>query len=248
MEKLSTLEEALLNGGSSVSNSSDPSKTRRNENLTCYSKAGFFSILTFSWISPLLSLSNEKTLDHEDLPLLAADDSAYETFTTFRNKLESECGSVRRVTTLKLVKVLIFSTWQGILLSGLLAFLCTCASYVRPYLLEILVQYFNKEHKSKNEGYMLAVAFVAARLVECLPWRHWIFNLQQVGVRMQSILVAMIYAKGLTLSCQSKEGYSSGEIINLITVDAERVDDLCWHMHAPWICILQVALAMLILY
>ncbi|XP_029127876.1 ABC transporter C family member 3-like isoform X2 [Cajanus cajan] len=180
--------------------------------------------------------------------MLAADDSAYGAFTTFRNKLESECGSARRVTTLKLVKVLIFSTWQRTLLSGLLAFLCTCASYVGPYLIKILVQYFNKEHKFKNEGYMLAMAFVAAKLVECLSQRHWIFNLQQVGVRMQSMLVTMIYAKGLTLSCQSKEGYSSGEIINLITVDAERVGDLCWYMHAPWICILQVALAMLILY
>ncbi|KAL5167382.1 ABC transporter C family member 3 [Glycine soja] len=249
MEKLASLEEVLLNGGSSVNNSSDPSKTIGNENLTCYSNAGFFSILTFSWISPLLSLGNEKTLDHEDLPLLAADDSAYGAFTTFRNNLESECGSdLRRVTTLKLVKVLIFSTWKGIVLSGLLEFLCTCASFVGPYLIESLVQYFNQEHKFKNEGYMLAIAFVAAKLVECLPDRHGRFNLEQVGVRMQSMLVAMIYAKGLTLSCQSKEGYSSGEIINLMTVDAERVDELCWHMHAPWICVLKVALAMLILY
>ncbi|RDX74677.1 ABC transporter C family member 3, partial [Mucuna pruriens] len=248
MEKLAPLEEALLNGDSSVSNSSDPSKTRGNENLTCYSNAGFFSILTFSWISPLLSLGNEKTLDHEDLPLLATDDSAYGAFTTFRNKLESECGSVRRVTTLKLVKVLIFSTWQGILLSGLLAFLCTCASYVAPYLIEILVQYFNQEHKFKNEGYMLAMAFVAAKFVECLSQRHWMFKLQQVGVRMQSMLVSMIYAKGLTLSFQSREGYSSGEIINLMSVDAARVSALCWYMHAPWICVLQVALALLILY
>ncbi|XP_029127877.1 ABC transporter C family member 3-like isoform X3 [Cajanus cajan] len=248
MAKLAPLEEALLNGESCVSNSSDPCKTKGNKSLTCYSNAGFFSILSFSWISPLIHLGNVKTLDHEDLPMLAADDSAYGAFTTFRNKLESECGSARRVTTLKLVKVLIFSTWQRTLLSGLLAFLCTCASYVGPYLIKILVQYFNKEHKFKNEGYMLAMAFVAAKLVECLSQRHWIFNLQQVGVRMQSMLVTMIYAKGLTLSCQSKEGYSSGEIINLITVDAERVGDLCWYMHAPWICILQVALAMLILY
>lgn len=166
MAKLSPIEEPLLNGKTSISNSSDPSKTTENENLTWYSNAGIFSLFTFSWISPLISLGNEKTLDHEDLPLLATDDSAYEVFTTFRNKLESECGSVRTVTTLKLVKVLIFSTWKGILLSGLLEFLCTCASYVGPYLIEILVQYFNQEYKFKNEGYMLAMAFVAAKLVE----------------------------------------------------------------------------------
>ncbi|XP_020203580.1 ABC transporter C family member 3 isoform X2 [Cajanus cajan] len=74
------------------------------------------------------------------------------------------------------------------------------------------------------------------------------FRFQQVGVRMQSKLVAMIYAKGLTLSCQSKEVSSTGEIINLMTVDAERIGEFCWYMHDPWMCVLQVTLALLILY
>ncbi|XP_027351838.1 ABC transporter C family member 3-like [Abrus precatorius] len=248
MDDHSPLEEALLNGDTSASNNSDPSKTRGNENLTRYSNAGFFSMLTFSWMNPLISLGNEKTLDHEDLPLLATNDSAYGTFTTFRNNLESECGSVRRVTTPKLFKVLIFSTWKGLLLSGLLAFLCSCASFVGPYLIENLVQYFNGVHKLRSDGYMLAIAFVAAKLVECISQRHWMFRLQQTGVRMQSMLVEMIYAKGLTLSRQSKEGHSSGKIINLMTVDAGRVGSLCWYLHVPWLCVLQVALALLILY
>ncbi|XP_020206365.2 ABC transporter C family member 3 isoform X1 [Cajanus cajan] len=248
MAKLAPLEEPLLNGDSRVSNNSDPSNTRGNENLTLYSNAGFFSILTFSWISPLITLGNGKTLDHEDLPLLATDDSAYGMYPTFRSKLESECGSVRRVTTLKLAKVLFLSTWKGILLSGILAFLYACASYVGPFLMDIFVQYLNGEHKFKNEGYVLAMAFVAAKLVEGLSERHSMFRFQQVGVRMQSKLVAMIYTKGLTLSCQSKEGHSTGEIINLMTVDAERICEFSWYMHQPWLCVLQVALALFILY
>ncbi|KAL2322782.1 hypothetical protein Fmac_027161 [Flemingia macrophylla] len=248
MAKLSPLEEPLLKGDSCVSNNSDPSKTRGNGNFNSYSSAGFFSLLTFSWISPLITLGNEKTLDHEDLPLLATDDSAYGIYPTFKNKLESECGSVRNVTTLKLAKVLFLSTWQGILLSGIFAFLYACASFVGPYLIDILVQYLNGKHKFKSEGYVLAMVFVAAKLVECLSQRHWMFRFQQVGVRMQSKLVAMIYAKGLTLSCQSKEVRSTGEIINLMTVDAERIGEFCWYMHDPWMCVLQVSLAFLILY
>ncbi|KAL2322778.1 hypothetical protein Fmac_027157 [Flemingia macrophylla] len=247
MAKLAPLEEALLNGDSSVNNNSDP-KTRENDNLTGYSNAGFFSILTFSWISPLISLGNEKALDHEDLPLLSINDSAYGIYPTFRNKLESECGSARRVTTLKLAKVLFLSTWQGILLSGLIAFLYACSSYVGPFLIDIFVQYLNGEHKFKNEGYILAMTFVAAKLVEFLSERHSMFMFQLVGVRMQSELVAMIYAKGLNLSSQSKDCHSAGEIINLMTVDAERIGEFSWYMHQPWLCVLQIALALLILY
>jgi len=248
MAKLSPLEETLLNGDSSASKNSDPIKTRGNENLTRNPNAGFFSVLTFSWISPLIALGNEKTLNHEDIPLLGTGDSAYGIFQTFRSKLESECGSVRNVTTLKLVKVLFLSTRQGILLSGLFAFLYTCASYVGPFLIDILVQYLNGEHTFHNEGYVLAAAFVAAKLLESLSDRHCMFRLQQVGVQVQSKLVAMIYAKGLTLSCQSKEVHTTGEIINLMTVDAERIGEFCWYMHRPWMCVLQVALALFILY
>ncbi|XP_047152943.1 ABC transporter C family member 3-like, partial [Vigna umbellata] len=248
MAKLAPLEDPLLDGDSTSINNSDPIKTRGNENLTRYSNAGFFSILSFSWITPLITLGNDKTLNHEDLPLLATADSAYGVYPTFRRKLESECGSVKNVTTLKLVKVLFLSTWQGIFLSGLFAFLYACASYVGPFLIDILVRYLNGEYMFKNEGYVLAATFVAAKLVECLSQRHWMFRFQQVGVRMQSMLVEMIYAKGLTLSCQSKDLRSTGEIINLMTVDAERIGEFCWYMHDPWMCVLQLALALLILY
>ncbi|KAK7340587.1 hypothetical protein VNO77_21294 [Canavalia gladiata] len=248
MADLAPLEEALLNSDSSASHNPDPSKTRGNEYLTSYSNAKFFSILTFSWMSPLISLGNEKTLDHEDLPLLTNNDRACQAYTTFRNKLESECSSVRKVTSFKLLKVLIFSTWQVLLLSGLFAFISICASFVGPYLIENLVQYFNGEHKFRSDGYMLAMAFVAANLVECISQRHRMFKLQQTSVRMHSMLVAMIYAKGLSLSCSSKEGHSSGEIINLMTVDAARIGELCWYLHVPWMSVLQIALALLILY
>ncbi|CAJ2639980.1 unnamed protein product [Trifolium pratense] len=249
MTKLSPLEESLLNGEASVSNNnSDSRKTLRNEISTCYSNAGFFSILTFSWMSPLITLGSRKTLDHEDLPLLSTNDSAYGTFSTFKNKLELECGNVRNLTAINLAKVLFLSTWQGILLSGFFALLFTCASYVGPYLIDNLVQYLNDENKVKNDGYILAMMFVVAKLVECLSQRHWIFKFQQVGVRMQSMLVSMIYAKGLTLSSHSKEQHSSGEIINLMTVDAARIGEFCWYMHDPWMAVLQVSLALFILH
>ena len=81
-----------------------------------------------------------------------------------------------------------------------------------------------------------------------LSQRHWFFRAQQIGVRIRAVLVAMIYNNGLTLSCQSKQCHTSGEIINFMTVDAERVGDFTWYMHDPWMVLLQVALALLILY
>ncbi|XP_007029920.2 PREDICTED: ABC transporter C family member 3 isoform X1 [Theobroma cacao] len=242
------LEEPLLNGGSSVGKGVELSKKKGGDAVTPYSNAGIFSILTFSWMGPLIAAGNEKTLDLEDVPQLDSSDSVVGALPNFRNRLESADSEGSGVTTLKLVKALFFSAWKDIFWTALLAFMYTVASYVGPYIIGTFVQYLSGRREFKNEGYLLVTAFFIAKLVECISQRRWFFKLQQVGLRLRAVLVAMIYNKGLTLSCQSKQSHTSGEIVNFMTVDAERVGDFSWYMHELWLIALQVALALLILY
>ncbi|KAH1083796.1 hypothetical protein J1N35_023557 [Gossypium stocksii] len=242
------LEEPLLNEDSSVSNGVVLSKEKGGDTVTPYSNAGIFSILTFSWMGPLIAAGNKKPLDLEDVPQLDSHDSVIEAFPKFKNRLQSADSEGNGVTSLKLVKALFFSTWKDILWTALFAFTYTVASYVGPYLIDTFVQYLNGQREFKAEGYLLVAAFFVAKLVECLSERRWFFKLQQVGLRQRAVLVAMIYNKGLTLSCQSKQSHTSGEIINFMTVDAERVGAFSWYMHDPWMVVMQVALALLILY
>ncbi|KAM3744032.1 hypothetical protein ACB098_06G021100 [Castanea mollissima] len=236
-------------GFSGKNNEAKSNKAKGSENVTPYLNAGFFSILTFSWMGPLIAIGNKKTLDLEDVPQLGPSDSVFGAFPTFKNKLEAECGTSNAVTTPKLAKSLIYSAWKEILLAGLYALTFSLASYVGPYLIETLVQYLNGQRQYKNEGYVLVSVFFAAKLVECISQRHWFFRVAQlVGIRVRSVLVTMIYNKGMTLSRQSKQGHTSGEIINLKTVDAERIGDFGCYMHDPWMVPLHVTIALLILY
>ncbi|CAK9179483.1 unnamed protein product, partial [Ilex paraguariensis] len=240
------LQEALLHG--SASNGIESNKSGGGETVTPYSSASFFCVLTFSWMGNLIAAGSKKTLDLEDVPQLASIDSVRSAFPILRNKVESDCESSSKVTTFVLVKALIFTVWKEILLSAFLALAYTLATYVGPYLIDTFVQYINGRREFKNEGYLLVSTFFIAKLVECLAQRHWFFKSQQAGFRARAALVAMIYNKGLTLSCQSKQSHTSGEIINFMTVDAERIGDFGWYMHDPWMVLLQVALAMAILY
>ncbi|KAK4714982.1 hypothetical protein R3W88_020889 [Solanum pinnatisectum] len=245
----SVLEEPLLNG--SVVNGIESKKSSGDQTVTTYANANIFSLFTFSWMRPLISVGYKKTLDLEDVPQLHSDDSVRGTFPIFREKLESVGGgggSSNRVTTLMLVKALIYIAWKEIALSAFFVLLYTSASYVGPYLIDTLVQYLNGKRDFENEGYLLVATFFVAKLVESLAQRHWFFKVQQGGYRARAALVAKIYNKGLTLSCQSKQSHTSGEIINFMTVDAERIGDFGWYMHDPWMVIIQVGLALLILY
>nr|TKW30514.1 hypothetical protein SEVIR_2G043300v2 [Setaria viridis] len=78
--------------------------------------------------------------------------------------------------------------------------------------------------------------------------RHLLFRSQQLGVRVRSALIAIIYQNGLVLSNRSRKGSSSGELINVVNLDAECVGNFNWSMHELWLLPVQITLAMVILY
>jgi len=236
------LEEPLLNGDSS---SIDNLENRGADTVTPFGNAGLFSILTFSWMNSLIAAGNKKTLDLEDVPQLHGVDSVVGAFPVLKNKLESDCG---RVTRFKFAKALFLLVWKEILWTALLALIHTLSSYVGPYLIDVFVECLDGRGEFKNQGYILASAFVVAKLAECLAQRHLRFRLQQIGTRLRAVTATMIYNKSLTISSHSKQGHSSGQIINIMTIDANRLGIFSWYMHDPWLVILQVCLALLILY
>jgi len=241
------LQEPLLNGNGN--GSVDSSKAAESETVSPYLNANFLSKSTFSWVGSLISKGYKKTLDLEDVPPLSGKDNVKESYKIFKTALESskDCSS-RNVTAMKLARALLFTTWTDILLTAIYCLIYTLASYVGPSLIDTFVQYLNGKREFKNEGYVLVSAFFLAKIVECFSQRHWFFRLQVVGVRAKAVLMESIYNKALTLSCQSKQGHTSGEMINFMSVDAQRVGDFTWYMHDPWMVIFQVALALSILY
>lgn len=238
--------EPLLNGNGSLSfnNGEDSTKTKPP-----FSTAGVFSLLSFSWVGPLIATGNEKIINLEDVPQLDSTDSVSGIFPYFKSRLDSRKGDEDvKITTYKLTKALVSSSKGELIFTGFLAFVYTCASYVGPYLIDNFVQYLNGTHNYKYEGYVLALTFFVAKIIECLCQRQWMFRLQRIGVRIRAELITLVYNKGLTLSCKSKQGQTSGEIINYMTVDAERIGTFSWYLHDPWLVVLQVGLALFLLY
>ncbi|KAM0070293.1 putative ABC-type xenobiotic transporter [Helianthus debilis subsp. tardiflorus] len=238
--------ESLLDGSSSVTSDHRYSK-RGGETITPSETGNIFSLLTFSWINPLISIGYKKRLDLEDVPQLDSLNSARRSFSVLRNEIETDKRKSSEMNTVSLVKAVVLTTWKDIVITGVLSFVSALASYVGPFLIDTLVKYLNG-HRNLREGFLLVSAFSAAKIVECLAQRHCDFKLQQAGINVRAALVAMIYHKGLTLSSQSKQGHSNGEIINFMAVDAERIGDFSKYMHNAWLVIVQVGLALAILY
>ncbi|XP_042515871.1 ABC transporter C family member 3-like [Macadamia integrifolia] len=240
--------ETLLKNSPSQNNVDDEQGSSSNgENITPYANANLLSIVTFSWMGPLLTIGNKKTLDLQDVPQLANCDSANVVFAHFINKLESN-GNDGHISTLKLGKALILSMWKDFVWTALFTIAYSLTSSVGPYLIHDFVQYLNSPHQQKYKGYVLVFIFFLSKLISCLSNRHLSFLSRKMAIRVRVALFAIIYKKSLRLSSQSKQCHTSGENINLLTVDVERTGLFSWYLHDFWRLPLQIVLALLILY
>ncbi|XP_042502538.1 ABC transporter C family member 3-like [Macadamia integrifolia] len=246
------LLEPLLKSSSNPSNFDYGQGSNFNgERVTPYANANLLSIFTFAWMGHLLAAGYKKTLDLEDVPQLANCDSAKVVFTCFKNKLESDGkygGNVGQISTIKLLKALILSTWKEILWTFLFSIIRTLASYIGPYLIDVFVEYLKAPHQLKFKGYMLVFIFFLSKLIMNLSERHLFFQLRRMGNRVRAALLGIIYKKSLRLSSQSKRVHTIGENTNLISVDVERTGFFSWYLHDIWRVPLQIVLALLILY
>ncbi|CAA7409895.1 unnamed protein product [Spirodela intermedia] len=246
VEDDSSLQHPLLDGTRVTGGPSDGESGGERIGGAFFDAANFPSKLTFSWVGFLLSLGRSRALDLDDVPELGDNDNANRVFSYFRRKLESRRRN-HTVDTLQLSKVLILSVWKDIALAATFALICTIAEYVGPYLIDGFVQYLDGRREITARGYALVSVFFLAKVVECLSQRHWFFRTQVFGMKAQSALVAIIYKKGLSLSVSSRQD-SGGEIVNFMSVDAERVGEFSWYMMELFLVPVQVGLALVVLY
>ncbi|XP_057862326.2 putative ABC transporter C family member 15 [Cryptomeria japonica] len=231
-----SIEEPLLNN---IQENSENLKPK----VTPYATASFLSRMSFSWMKPLLDAGHRKPLGIDDVPQVADTHKADYIYHKFRNQLDAKGNG-----TLSIAKMAIVIVQKDILFTAFLALMTSCSSYVGPYFIDNFVQCLADKKQFASEGIVLACAFLLAKAVESLSQRHWFFITVHLGVRVKAALTAAIYKKGLVLSSQSRQKHTSGEIVNYMSVDANRIGDFSWYLHDIWTSPLQVLLALGILY
>lgn len=70
----------------------------------------------------------------------------------------------------------------------------------------------------------------------------------QTGYRIRTALVNAIYRKSLTLSSSARRGTTNGEIVNLMSVDAQRFYELVPFLHIMWAGPMVLIICMYFLY
>ncbi|KAL8555682.1 hypothetical protein ACS0TY_003484 [Phlomoides rotata] len=241
--------------GATLSNSDDISREPlldgKNDKLkrdSPYGKATIIQLVTFSWLNPLFEFGFKKPLDQDEVPDVDIKDSAAFLSQDFERCLkyvkESDGAEIASIYK----AVYIFARKKAAI-NAVFAVTSAGTSYVGPYLINYFVDFLNeKRFRSLKGGYLLALGFLGAKLVETIAQRQWIFGARQLGLRLRAALISQIYKKGLILSSQSRQSRSSGEIINIMSVDVQRITDFIWYLNTVWMLPVQISCAIFVLH
>ncbi|KAK1162182.1 canalicular multispecific organic anion transporter 2-like isoform X1 [Acipenser oxyrinchus oxyrinchus] len=121
-------------------------------------------------------------------------------------------------------------------------------SFVNPQLLNLLINFTMQKDAPSWWGFALAfLMFFCALLQTIILHQHFQYCFV-TGMRLRTAIIGAIYRKSLVITTSAKRSSTVGEIVNLMSVDAQRFMDLTTFLNMLWSAPLQIILALYFLW
>lgn len=212
--------------------------------------ATVFSILTFSWMTPMMRQGYKKYLTEDDLWNLAKRDTTQATGEAFQQAWEHEVETKRNPS----LWMAIFRGFSGPYFRGALFKTASdTLAFVQPQLLRLLIQFIDSYTAGKQKepvirGAAIALAMFAVSVGQTMALHQYFQRAFETGMRIKTALTSAIYNKSLKLSNEGRASKSTGDIVNYMAVDTQRLQDLTQYGQQLWSAPYQIVLCMISLY
>ncbi|XP_031698824.1 canalicular multispecific organic anion transporter 2 isoform X1 [Anarrhichthys ocellatus] len=121
-------------------------------------------------------------------------------------------------------------------------------TFVNPQLLRMLISFTKQKGAPDWWGYSLAaLMFFTAILQTLILHRHFQYCFV-TGMNIRTAVIGAIYRKALVITNTAKRSSTVGEVVNLMSVDAQRFMDLTTFLNLLWSAPLQIMLALYFLW
>jgi len=218
------------------------------------SRVKFLNKLFFRWVDPLIKKAYRGNLqspdDVFDLPENLTPHTVAQGVRKEWESLEKldPVTSPTEVPKVKLKSLLYKCFGKEFLLIGILKFLNDCSGFAGPILLNCVVSFMENKEESIGNGYVYALFLALSTFVGALCSCHFNLLMNELGLKVRAAMTTAVYQKTVSVSQSSISKFSTGQVINFMSTDTDRIVNFSPSLHAAWSLPFQFGVTLILLY
>ncbi|XP_051568184.1 ATP-binding cassette sub-family C member 4-like [Myxocyprinus asiaticus] len=214
--------------------------------------ANLLSRIFFWWLNPLFHTGSKRRLEDDMFTVLPEDRSKKLGEELQRYWDQEVKKATKELRTPKLSKAIIRCYWRPYAVLGVFTFIEVAIKVVQPIFLGKLVQYFESYDPDNMpalyEAYGYAVGVSLSTLALALMHHLYVYHVLRAGMKIRIAMCHMIYKKALCLSSTAMGQTTTGQIVNLLSNDVSKFDEVTIFLHFLWVGPLQAAAVVCLLW
>ncbi|XP_064886770.1 multidrug resistance-associated protein 1 isoform X3 [Columba livia] len=120
--------------------------------------------------------------------------------------------------------------------------------FAGPEILKLLINFVNNKAAPSWQGFFYTGLLFVSACLQTLILHQYFHICFVTGMRLKTAIVGVIYRKALVITNSARKTSTVGEIVNLMSVDAQRFMDLATYINMIWSAPFQVILALYLLW
>lgn len=139
------------------------------------------------------------------------------------------------------------------LFAGFFQLIIMALLFAQPFLLDELITFtatfeYDAEAAPLWQGLVLTFGLFFVTFFSAVINGQYFYRTALTGIRIKTGLISAIYRKALRISVGAKKDTTVGEIVNLMSVDAQRFNDMINYFHDVWSGPVIMGIAIWLLY
>lgn len=133
-------------------------------------------------------------------------------------------------------------------LLGVLKLMASLLAFAGPLLLSWLVGFMETDGAPLSRGVWCAVGLFSSTFLAAFIRNIFVFEVSKVALEARAAVVSTIYVKALRVSSSELARFTTGEVVNYMSTDTDRLVNFFNSFHEVWSLPFQFILALYLLY
>ncbi|XP_034534130.1 multidrug resistance-associated protein 4-like [Notolabrus celidotus] len=215
--------------------------------------ASFLSKIFFWWLNPLFSTGSKRRLEEDDMFEVLTEDRSENLGQDLQRHWDHEVQrATKELRKPRLSKAIIKCYWKSYSVLGFFTLVEEVIKIIQPVVLGKMVEYFESNDPNNTQALYDAYGYAAGMSIctigLALLHHLYFYHVQRAGMKIRVAMCHMIFKKALCLSHSAMGKTTTGQIVNLLSNDVNKFDEVTIFLHFLWVGPLQAAVVVGLLW